>query len=371
MTPGFERVRGMTALLRRRAALGLRPVTAPVMLFIPLGILLGPAGAGILSLNVLSHLDAVISIVLATLGVFIGIAAGTQRGAVRRLMAASSVEALITILVVAGTLYLLLGVWGIPLAMPLATAALALGVCASASAAPSVEAADEHARKIAARVADLDDVLPIVLGGVIVSMLAPVERAPVVGALLAMGLGAAIAFSGWLLLERSTGAERAVFVLGTLALLGGCAAYLGLSPLLSGLAAGWFWALTPGQTDRVISRELRKVEHPLVVLLLVAAGAGLEASTPGLWLFAPYVVFRIAGKLMGGWAASRIAPGIAPSDLGAYLIPPGVIGIAFALNLQQVAHDAAGALVFAVSIGAIASELLALVVTPAPVPQPA
>jgi hypothetical protein len=45
----------------------------------------------------------------------------------------------------------------------------------------------------------------------------------------------------------------------------------------------------------------------------------------------------MAGKLVGGWLASRMAPGVAPSDLGAYLIPPGVIGVAFALNLQQVA----------------------------------
>lgn len=364
-------LRRIASLLRTRAALGLRPVTAPVMVFIPLGIMLGPGGAGVLSLNVLSHLDAVISIVLATLGVFIGVAAGTQRGAVRRLMAASSAEAFITIVVVAGALYTLLGIWGIPLALPAATVALGLGVCASASAAPSVEAADENARQIAAQVADLDDVLPIVLGGVLLSVLAPVERPLIVGALLSAGLGGAIAMSGWLLLERSTGAERGVFVLGTLALLGGCAAYLSISPLLSGLAAGWFWALTPGHTDRVVTNELRKVQHPMIVLLLVAAGAGLRATTTGLWLFAPYVVFRLAGKLVGGWSASRIAPGIAPSDLGAYLIPPGVIGIAFALNIQQVAHDAAGPLVFAVAIGAIASELLALVVTPAPVPRPA
>jgi hypothetical protein len=63
-----------------------------------------------------------------------------------------------------------------------------------------------------------------------------------------------------------------------------------------------------------------------------------------------------------------VAPGIAPSDLGAYLIPPGVIGIAFALNLQQVAQEPARSLVFAVAIGAIASETLALVVTPKPRP---
>ena len=358
----------LAALLRTRAAMGLRPVTAPVMVFIPIGILLGPGGAGIISTTVLGHLDAVISIALATLGVFIGIAAGTQRGAVRRLMTASSVEALITIAAVAGAIYFLLGIWKIPLALPYLAAAIALGICASASAAPSVEAGDATARKIAARVADLDDVLPIVLGGFLIAALAPSDRPAVLGALLAAAGGLAIAFSGWLLFERSEGAERGVFVLGTLALLGGCAAYLGLSPLLSGLAAGWFWAGTSGHTDRVVVEELRKVQHPLVVLLLVAAGASLQASTAGVWLFAPYVVFRIAGKLIGGWTASRIAPGAAPSDLGAYLIPPGVIGIAFALNIQQVVPQAASGVVFAACIGAIASELLALFVTPAPRP---
>jgi hypothetical protein len=357
----------LTGLLRTRAALGLSPVTAPVMVFVPLGILLGPGGAGVISANLLAQLDTVISIALGTLGVFIGIAAGTQRGSVRRLMIASSAEALITVGVVAGALYLLLTIWQIPLALPYALVAITLGVCASASAAPSIEAGDERSRRIAAQVADLDDVVPILIGGIIVAMLAPVEAPAALTTIFAIGAGIAIAASGWLLFERSEGAERGVFVLGTLALLGGCAAYLGSSPMLSGVVAGWFWALTSGQTDRVVTGELRKVQHPMVVLLLVAAGASVQATTAGLWLFAPYVVFRISGKLLGGWAGSRIAPpGVAPSDLGAYLIPPGVIGIAFALNIQQVAPADAGPLVFAASIGAIASELLALVVAPAP-----
>jgi hypothetical protein len=88
-------------------------------------------------------------------------------------------------------------------------------------------------------------------------------------------------------------------------------------------------------------------------------------TTAGIWLFVPYVLFRCAGKILGGWTAAKLAPAVAPSDLGAYLITPGVIGIAFALNLQQVAQDAAAALVYAVSVGAIASEALALVVAPA------
>jgi hypothetical protein len=64
--------------------------------------------------------------------------------------------------------------------------------------------------------------------------------------------------------------------------------------------------------------------------------------------------------------ASRVAPGVASSDLGAYLITPGVIGIAFALNVLQVASTAALPLVFAVSAGAIVSEMLAVIVSPVP-----
>jgi hypothetical protein len=190
---------------------------------------------------------------------------------------------------------------------------------------------------------------------------------PAANATLAAGGGLAVGAAGWLLFERAQGtAERSVFVIGTLALLGGGAAYLGGSPLLTGLAAGWLWVLAPGETDRVAASELRKLQHPLVVLLLIAAGASIEITLAGIWLFAPYVVFRLAGKLLGGWAASRVAPGVAPSDLGAYLVPPGVIGIAFALNLAQVLPGSASAVIFAVSVGAIACELLALVLTPLP-----
>jgi hypothetical protein len=353
---------------RTRAALGLRPVTAPVVLYIPMGFVLGPAGVGLISVRVLGHLDVVISIALATLGLFIGIAAATEGGARKRLLLASTAEAAVTMFAVAGAILVLLDVWAIPLLLSPAVVALALAASAAASAAPSVAIGDERARRIAARVADLDDVLPILAGAIIVATLGTGGIPAALNVLAAVGIGLAVAAGGWLLFEQSTGAERGVFVLGTIALLGGCAAYIEASPVLAGMVAGWFWALTSGQTDRVVAHELRKVQHPLVLLLLIATGAGLSPSTAGIWLFAPYVVFRVAGKLVGGWAASRIAPEVAPSDLGAYLIPPGVIGIALALNLQQVAPGAADVVVFAVAIGAVASELLAVIVTP-PAPE--
>ncbi len=359
----------LAAVLRTRAALGLRPVTAPVIVFVPIGVAIGPLGARVLPEEALPHLDVVIAIALATLGGFIGNAAGRDGLASRRLFAASTVEASVTMGTVTVALAFLLTVWRVPLPLPAWLVALALGISASASAAPHVAAGENGVRRVAARVADLDDVLPILTGGAVI-VLAGGTDTPLawqVGATI--GLGTAIGSIGLLLLGRTDDpAERGVFVLGLLALLGGSAAYLGLSPLLTGMAAGWLWAAAPGGADRVVAREFQKVQHPLIVLLLVAAGAHQQPTLVGLWLFAPYVLFRVAGKLAGGWAASRLAPAIAPSALGAYLITPGVIGIAFALNVVQVAPAMAEAIVFPVATGAVACELLALVVTPAPRP---
>lgn len=354
------------AVLRRKAALGLSPVTAPVMLFIPVGFVLGPLGAGALSSTVLARLDIVISIALATLGVFIGMAAGTGRGESRRLATASSVEAGITIVAVAAVAYSLLVRWAPGAGLAYHAIALVLGICASASAAPVVHDADGGAGRIAARVADLDDVLPIVLGCGVVAMVAAPGRSPMAITVLAAGAGLLAGLIGWLLFERTEGPERDVFVLGTLALLGGSAAYIGASPLLAGFAAGWLWAVTPGHADRLIAGQLHKLQHPLIVLLLVIGGALASPSLLGVWLFAAYVLARLVGKLLGGWAGSRIAPaGVAPADLGAYLLAPGVIGVAFALNVAQVVPEDAGPIVFAVAAGAIASEGLALLVAPA------
>ncbi len=354
------------SVFRTRAALGLRPLTAPLILFLPIGMILGPSVLGVLSTEALGYLDIVVPVGLATLGVFIGLALGREGRAARVVFAAASSEAIVTIVTVAAAVLFLLTVWSIPIDVPYALVAAALGICASASAAPAIDKDDDPAARIAGRVADLDDVVPIVFGGLILGAFGPSSASAVGSLVMTIGLGLAIGLAGWLLIEPAESpAERGVFVLGCLALLGGTAAYLGLSPLLAGMAAGWLWVVAPGRCDLLMSSDLRKLQHPLVVLLLLTAGAQLRPTLVGVWLFAPYLVFRLVGKLIGGWTASRIASDVAPSDLGAYLIAPGVIGIAFALTLRLVAGESAQSLLFAVACGAIASELLALFVVPA------
>jgi hypothetical protein len=360
-------LRRLARRLRTRAALGLAPVLAPAMVFVPLGYLLGPPGLNLLPARALGHFDPVISIGLATLGVFVGLALGRRPRWDARLFLAASFEAMVTVLIVGGAILYLLYTWNLPLHTSTVAIALALGVSASASSAATGGHRDS-AHAIASRVADLDDVLPIVVGALAVALLG--ERDPrmalgLVGVTMLVGL--AVGVAGWLLIERAHSiAERGLFVMGLLALVGGASAYLSLSPLLAGLTAGMFWNWSPGRTDVIMREDLSKFQHPLVVLMLLAAGASLDLSIAALWLFAPFVVFRIAGKLAGGWLASRLTPGLAPADLGAHLLAPGILGIAFALNVHQhLASTDAAAVLTAVVIGTLASEGVALIVAPA------
>ena len=76
---------------------------------------------------------------------------------------------------------------------------------------------------------------------------------------------------------------------------------------------------------------------------------------------AVYLICRLAGKLAGGWLASLTSARAAPRDLGLHLISPGVVGIAFALNVVQVLGDAEGAAFLTIVIaGSLASDLVSL-----------
>lgn len=356
--------------LRTRAALGLAPAAAPALVFVPLGMVLGPQFLNILSPLVLTYLDTVVSISLATLGVFVGLALDVRGARDRSLLIAASLEAAITIAVVAGAFWYLLSGWQMPLGLPPSLVGLALGVCAAASSASGAESIARPHHSVTSRIADLDDVLPIVLGGLVVARATELQGTPWLASVIDVGvtlaLGGGVGVAGWLLFERAhSQAERNVFVAGTLALLGGTAAYMGLSPLLAGLAAGLLWTGLPGAADRVVRDDLRKFQHPLIVLLLLVAGAMCTYSLAAIWLCAPLVLFRLAGKLAGGWVASRMDQEVTPSDMGAHLIAPGLLGIAFALNVRQVLEvTGATALLTAVVVATLVSEALAVMLAP-------
>ncbi len=356
----------LLSLFRTRSALGLAPSLTPGIIFLPLGALLGPHALGWIAPRLLDRLGLAVTIALAMLGVLVGLALGREiRTAARLFFAASLESAVTTAMVTAATVYFITAT-DVPLDAPLIGFALALGLCASASSATSAHPDSEPAAAVATRVADLDDVLPIVLAVVAFALLGSSTRSELTIMVLAPPLiGLTAGAVGWLVFERAeSGPERVVFVLGTLSLAGGAAAYLHVSPLAVGLVAGVTWALVPGRVDRVVEDDLRRVQHPLVVLLLVAAGASTTLSVAAIWLLPPYLLFRLAGKVAGAWL---VAPSVEvrSSDLAAFLMPPGVLAVAFALNFSQMLPSASGQMLLStVAVGTAAFEVFALAVVP-------
>jgi hypothetical protein len=346
--------------LGSRLALGLSP-TPLSGLFLPIGVLLGPEGLRLLSPRVLAFADPLVSVALAALGVLIGLGLDMRRKGEARLLTAASFEAGLTITVVGAGLLAVGAIRPLP-GLGVELTALLLGVCAAAS---STAFDSGRVQAVATRVGDLDDVLPIVIGGIALALLR--DPAPAAAGLLTLqviGLALAIGTSGWLLVSQSASEqEQRVFTIGTILLLGGVAEFLSLSPLLAGLVAGALWNGVGGNVRDRIAQDVRHMQHPLVVLLLVIAGARV-GLLPGLWAFiAAYVVLRLVAKLMGGWVLRLVAAGEGrelPRRMGLHLLSPGIVAVAFALAVFRVAGDLAGPLLVVAVAGSIVSEAISV-----------
>ena len=361
-----RRLRAIDLVLRTRAALGLEPLAAPALLFVPLGMVLGPHAFGVVTPSLIGRLEPLIAVALATLGVFVGMALDARTRGQRRLFLAASIESLITMAVLGGAMLFLLQRWALPTDTGVGLIAWMLAVAAAVSAAGVPGEAAGPVERLATSVADLDDAGALLAGAVVTAAIAGHSAADTLRIVVFTALvGLLAGIAGWLLFERARSeAERGVFVLGSLALLGGAADYMQCSPLLAGMVAGLSWTLLPGRADRIVRGDVGRFQHPLVLLLLVSAGALIQVTALAIWLLAPFVVFRLTGKVIGAWAATRVLP-LTAGDLAAYLVPPGLIGIALAINFLQVsATPTAGAVATAIALGTLASEAVAIVALP-------
>jgi len=340
--------------------------TVPVLLILILGSALGPHGLAVLTPEVLRVVDPAIPVAVAALGILAGLEF-TRPAAPHRwvLLGKASLQSLLTGAFVAlGVRFLaprLPGVDG-PEAW---IVALVAGVAASMSASlPSVD--PDRLRPLAIRLRDLDAIVPAFGGAVVLASLhAPFPLASMT--LLAQAALLALVISGaaWLLLADTTpSTEQRVFSVAALLLVGGIADYLSLSALASGLLAGLFWGVVGGVARDCIERDVSYLRHPLVVLMLLTAGARTTLSPSILALALAYLALRAAGKLAGAWLARRTPGARLPDDLGSSLLPPGVFGVAFALNATAMIGPSAAPLLAVVVLGTIGSQLTAAMLRP-------
>ena len=333
----------------------------PVVLILLLGVALGPEGLAVLTPAVLAVIDPVLPVTVAALGILVGLDLTRPTTESRlRLLPRSSLEGVTTgVLVAGGVLFLL------PRAIEVGPAdrwiaAVVAGACAATSAPLPATSSDQFRSRVL-RLRDLDLLAP----SVVLALTLGVARAGTLGGALALTAQAAflavlVAVAAWLLLGGTTSnTEQRVFCVAALLLVGGVAEYLSLSALVGGMVAGAFWGWLGGSARDCVERDMEYLRHPLVVLTLLAAGAHSAFSPPLLALGAAYLVLRALGKLAGGWLLRRL-PGVPlPDGLGVSLLPPGVFGVAVAVNAGASIGAAAPAVLTAVVLGSIGSQILA------------
>lgn len=346
-----------------RLALGTSPGPLPVAAFLAAGIVIGPHGLALLSSSMALTLEPFAAVVLAAVGLLVGLDVQWQRGAERRLLAAGSLEASCTALAIAAGLFVAFDVTDVP-----GPARWMLPLLIGIAGAPSaivLQRRARHAESRAARAGDLDDVLPIVVGGL---LLAGVAAGTLAGAawltLATIASAAAVGAAGWLLAAHTESeSERRVFSVGIILVLGGAAVYLRTSAVFAGLVVGALWNGAGSRDRERLARDLRSLQHPLLVALLLLAGARVTLSPDLWWFVAIFVACRMVGKYAGVWIAGLAVAELTPRA-GSRLLSFGVVGVALALDavVGSGGHDRAASAFGIVIAGAIAADVMALAV---------
>jgi hypothetical protein len=346
---------------RRRLALGLTPMPGPGLTVMIVGIIIGPGGLGLLSTATSDALDPLVSLALASLGVFIGLELRLRGRREKLLLVAGSLEGSITIAAVAAGCLLTARI-APDLFLDVGVAAALLGICA----APSSTVADHGEAPEHTRIGDFDDILPIVIAGLAAVWVRSGQPSAFVWLFVQTASMATLLAAAAMLLVRQTGTEgeQRVFSIGAVLLLGGIAAHLSLSALALGTFAGLCWNVMGGEGRDRIMRDLRYLQHPLTMALLVLAGARLHYGPALTLLLLLYLALRTAGKLLGSYISQRVAFGIrTPTLSGRHLTSPGVVGIAIALEALRIDADPATSVIFSVVVaGTLVLDLLSLVI---------
>ncbi len=329
----------------------------PVAPLLIVGWLLGPQGVGFLSAGGLAAIDPAIPVALSALGVLVGLGLPVRQALVGRSGGIAFVG-IGTAAVVAGGLRVASIVAADPARGDGWLIPLVAGICAATSLTLPIAhtgTAISYVRQIVER----GVILPIIIGGF---LLAWVAQATAAGAVLLIlqgcGVAVLLASVAWLLLRKATtGTEQRVFVFAALLLIGGAADALALSALLVGLVAGAIWQSIGGLTRERVRADAAYVQHPLVALVLVVAGARAELSAPTFAFAAVYAGLRTVAHVVG-IRLIRESARVSRKDLIPSVLSPGVFGIAYASDALHAGGPGMAPALSIVAIGTVIAEVL-------------
>jgi Kef-type K+ transport system membrane component KefB/nucleotide-binding universal stress UspA family protein len=354
--------------------------------FILAGLVLGPSGFGLLTMESVGHrLDHFTQIALMLIAFGIGEHIEIRKlGNVARDVGYISVVQAIGafVLVAAGTLattLLLSGPEGI--FREQLTLALLLGAVAVATAPAAIL---HVVRELGARgpltatlmaVVAVDDGLAIIIFGMAVSaahQLAGQGGGSVLTSILAsfaeIGFSIAIGIATGLVIDvvlhkLHNREEMLTAGLALLLICGETTRMLHLSPLLAGMMAG-FILINRAERDVRLFRAINGFEPPIYVLFFTLAGVHLDiaALKSAGWIGLVYVVARIIGKYCGSWLGGVLsgAPSVVKNYLGLALIPQAgvAIGLVFMIASDPKISQWSTIITPIVLAGVVLSELI-------------
>lgn len=133
-----------------------------------------------------------------------------------------------------------------------------------------------------------------------IAMAALRDATPLAQLLTALGIAAVaagVAFAGWLLVgQADSDREQQVFIVGSLLLIGGGAAYTSLSAVFAGLLGGIVWSSGGNLARARIVQHLEYFQHPLVVVMLLVAGASITFSLEAMAVLVIVAALHAVGR---------------------------------------------------------------------------
>ena len=352
--------------------------------FILAGLVLGPSGFGLLTMESMGHrLDHFTQLALMLIAFGIGehIELRKLGDVARDVSYIAVVQALGAFLFVAAGILVLTQLTGTPQSLAdRLTLSLLLGAVAVATAPAAIL---HVVRELGARgpltatlmaVVAVDDGLAIMIFGMAVStahqlggqgeesvLMAVLASAGEIGGSIAIGVAFGLIID--LVLHKLHSREE--MLTGGLALLlicGELTRMLHLSPLLAGMMAG-FILINRAERDVRLFRAINGFEPPIYVLFFTLAGVHLDiaALKSAGWIGCIYILARIAGKYGGAWLGARLsgAPRMVRDYLGLALIPQAGVAIGLVFMIASDARLSSWAVIITpvVLAGVVISEL--------------
>lgn len=359
-----------------------RPVETMLFLtygteFFLIGLLVGPYFLGILTTDMIDHLEPLINIALGWIGLLFGF---QFRMKDLKLLSMSNyliagTEALVTFIAVT----ILFVIAGLALAGPVLfepnviSCAIILGAIATVSS-PAVVAsvvkrikAHGRASRLVRYTTGFDNLLGLIAFGLAYPFFHfTAQRGDAIipgwGWLIisiAAGLVLGILFH-FFTLPRASSNENLMIAVGMVTLSTGIASYLHLSALFINLIVGVVLCNYSERQDRFY-RLLVSAEKPLYGILLIIASALWRASWPMMWVTALFILFRASAKTLGGWLSLKRYRHIVkhPEWFGSSLFAQGGMSLAIALDYRFLAPGETSSMFVAVVLTSLAINGLA------------